>query len=362
MFIFKERQLRRLFEAIARKFDMSEEESDAWIEHCILVELRGNLMQGLAYLDHHYIQRFSDGRVTFGAEFTRVKETPAMAVLDAGGAVGALAGKRAMALAVEKAKKSGACVVSVRHSNDWGMIGCAAMQALDHDCIGIAMVNSRPEVAPWGGTDAVYGLNPFSVAIPTEKHFPILLDMSSSDTRGLEAQKQLILGDGIPEGLYYDEKGEIVTDPTRWGSYLKSWGIKGGAQGMSSYRDLCLSVMMDVLGGALSGMSCALDLGTPEPAVDGVRTPRGQFVLALDVAHFVPIDEFKRKVDRMIDQAKSSRLAPGFTEILMPGERGFREEQKRRKEGIPVHEKVWERVKKAVEPLGIDADRLVEAR
>ena len=111
-------------------------------------------------------------------------------VLDAGGAVGALAGKRAMALAVEKAKKSGACVVSVRHSNDWGMIGYAAVQALEHDCIGIAMVNSRPEVAPWGGTEAIYGLNPFSVAIPTEKHFPILLDMSSSDTRGLEAQKQ----------------------------------------------------------------------------------------------------------------------------------------------------------------------------
>ncbi len=50
-----------------------------------------------------------------------------------------------------------------------------------------------PEVAPWGGTDAVYGLNPFSVAIPAEKHFPVLLDMSSSDTRGLEAQEQLIL-------------------------------------------------------------------------------------------------------------------------------------------------------------------------
>ena len=62
----------------------------------------------------------------------------------------------------------------------------------------------------------------------------------------------------------------------------------------------------------------------------------------------------------MIDQAKSSRLAPGFTEILMPGERGFREEQKRRKEGIPVHEAVWERVKKVVEPLGIDADRIIE--
>lgn len=127
---------------------MSKDEAAAWVGHCIQVELRGNLMQGIAYLDHHYTQRFSDGRVIFGAKFTKVKETPSMVVLDAGGALGALTGTKAMELAVEKAKKSGACVVSVRHSNDWGMIAYYSMQALKHDCIGLVMVNSRPEVAP----------------------------------------------------------------------------------------------------------------------------------------------------------------------------------------------------------------------
>lgn len=186
--------------------------------------------------------------------------------------------------------------------------------------------------------------------------------MSSSDTRGLKAQEELILGETIPEKLYYDDKGQIVADPSKWGSYLKGWGIKGGAMRKSGYRDLCLSVIMDVLGGALSGMSCAKDLDTPEPAVDGLRTPRGQFCMAIDIDQFTPIEEFKRKIDRMIDQAKSSRLAEGFTEILMPGEKEFKEVEKRRKDGVPVYEKVWEKVKQSVKGLGREVEKVIQAQ
>ncbi len=358
MLIFEDDQMRRLFKAIAMKFNMSEKEADCWIEHCMQVELTGNLMQGIAYLEHHWIERFSDGRVIFGAEIKRVKETPSMVVLDAGGALGAFAGSTAMGTAVEKAKQTGACVVSVRNSNDWGMISFAARQALKHDCIGIVMVNSRPEVAPWGGVEATVGLNPFSFAIPAGKHFPIVLDMSSSDTGGLKTQDQLILGE-MPEGQFFDEKGQILTDPSKWGTEDVGWGIADGAHKMSGYRDLGLTVVMDLMGGALSGMSCALDLGTAQPAIDGLRTPRGQFCMAIDIDQFTPIEEFKSKVDRMIDQVKSCRLQEGFSEILMPGERGFREAEKRRKEGIPVHEKVWKRVSELAEELDIDLESVV---
>ncbi|MBI4538362.1 MAG: Ldh family oxidoreductase [Gemmatimonadetes bacterium] len=361
MVVLTVRQLTALLEALADSFNMSEAERSAWIEHCVLVELRGNLMQSLAYIEHHWIQRFTDGRVNFGARIRPIIETPAMAVLDADGALGPYAGKTAMELACSRAQKHGAYTVAVRNSNDWMMIGYTTRQALRYDCIGIAMVNSRPEVAPWGGTKAIYGLNPFSFAIPAGRHYPILVDMSSSDTGGLRVQEQLIRGDEIADGLFYNAEGKIVTDPQAWGTYNLGWGIAGGAQRMPGYRDLALTVVMDSIGGALSGMSCALDLGTPEPAVDGVRTPRGQVVTALHVDHFTPLEAFKAKVDRAIDQAKSSPLAEGFTEILMPGERGFREEERRRREGIPFNPKVWESVRRACAGRGIDADAVANA-
>jgi LDH2 family malate/lactate/ureidoglycolate dehydrogenase len=355
-------QLTALLNAIADSFGMSDSEKSAWVEHCVLAELRGNLMQSLAYLKHHWIQRFTDGRVRFGATIRSVRETPAMAVLDANGALGPYAGKTAVEFASRKAQEVGAYTVAVRNSNDWTMISYAARQALQFDCIGIVMVNSRPEVAPWGGTKAIYGMNPFSVAIPTNQHYPILVDMSSQDSGGLRAQEMMIAGAGIPEGLFYDAHGDPVTDPGAWGTYQSGWGIAGGAQRMSGYRDLALTVVMDSIGGALSGMKCALDLGTPEPAINGVRTPRGQVVIALHVDHFTPLQEFKAKIDRAIDQAKSSPLAPGFSEILMPGERGYREEERRRLEGIPILPKVWSGVVAECEARGLDVEQIVDLR
>ncbi len=81
--------------------------------------------------------------------------------------------------------------------------------------------------------------------------------------------------------------------------------------------------------------------------------------MALDIEQFTPLDEFKAKVDRAIDQAKSSPLAPGFDEILMPGERGYREEARRRREGIPVDEKVWRDVQALSTARGLDAEAVI---
>jgi len=345
---------------LADTFPMCPEEKEAWIEHCLLAELRGNIMQGLEHLGYHWFQRFTDGTTVWGAEVEIVKETPAMAVLDANGKMGAFVAKHAMEFACEHAKTSGAFTVAVRNSPDWMMIGYSTRQALKYDCVGWVYANSRPEVAPWGGTKAVYGHCLISAAIPAKKHYPLLLDMAANNTGGLKAQEMLMRGE-MPEGLYYDVDGNIVTDPKLWGTDNINWGINGGAQRMSGYRDLALTSTIDAFAGALSGMKCAQDLGVPEPVVDGVRTPRGQVLMAFDIAQFTDLDEFKAKVDRAIDQAKASPLAPGFTEILMPGERGYREEERRRREGIPIDDKVWLDVTELSKERGVDIEAVISS-
>ncbi len=347
-----------LHEALADRFPMNAAERSAWIEHCLLAELRGNIMQGLEHLGYHWFQRFTDGTTVWGAEMEVVTETPAMAVLDAKGAMGAFVSRRSMEIACEGAKRSGVFTVAVRNSPDWMMVGYCTRQALRYDSVGMALANSRPDVAPWGGVRATYGHCVLSMAIPAARHYPLLLDMACNDTGGLAAQEILMKG-AMPEGLYYDAKGNPATDPELWGTDNINWGIKGGAQRMSGYRDLALTAAVDAFAGALTGMKCALDLAVLEPAVNGERTPRGQVVMAFDIAKFTPLEEFKAKVDRAIDQAKASPLAPGFTEILMPGERGFREEERRRREGIPIHEKVWREVKALARERGVDAEEAI---
>lgn len=353
-------QLEALFGALADTFPMSTKERLAWIEHCVIAELRGNIMQGLEHLGYHWFQRFTDGTTVWGAVPEIIKETPAMAILDAKGAMGAYVSKLAMEIACTRAKKAGVFTVAVRNSPDWMMMGFSTRQALHYDCVGWVYANSRPDVAPWGGTRATYGHCIISAAIPAARHSPLLMDMAANDTGGLEAQRKLMLGE-MPKDLYWGPDGQKLEDAQLWGTDNINWGVKDGAQAMSGYRDLALTSCIDAFAGAITGMKLALDLGVEEPVVDGNRPERGQVVMAFDIAQFTPVDVFKEKVSRAIDQAKSSPLAPGFTEITMPGERGFRSEERGRREGVMIAGKVWRDVVKLAKGRGVDADAIVDA-
>ncbi|MBM4078421.1 MAG: Ldh family oxidoreductase, partial [Planctomycetes bacterium] len=70
----------------------------------------------------------------------------------------------------------------------------------------------------------------------------------------------------------------------------------------------------------------------------------GLFGIVIDIQKFLPLTDFRRQVDALIQHVKSSPLAPGFTEILVPGEPEHRERQKRLKEGIFVEDETWRQI------------------
>ncbi len=78
--------------------------------------------------------------------------------------------------------------------------------------------------------------------------------------------------------------------------------------------------------------------------------------MAIDVNTFVPIDAFKSRVAALIALINGSELAPGFKEILMPGEREFRTEQARRELGIALSIAVLGKLRSLAEELGLDFD------
>ncbi|MGD0175364.1 MAG: Ldh family oxidoreductase [Candidatus Bathyarchaeia archaeon] len=335
--ILREDQLRGLYEALAKKFGAPGEEASIFADALVQADLRGFDGQGILLMNEHWLKFLRARAIKPGSRVSIVKETSAMALLDGGGGLGQVIGTKAMKLAVEKARKSGVGIVSVRNSNDWGMTGYYSMKALEYDCIGIAMATfHNPFVAPWGGRDRILGSNPFSYAIPARRHWPIVLDMATAATSGSRIYEAMIHGKKIPEGLVLDAYGSPTTNPRSLyeGGALMSFGPRGYG----------LLVMVEILAGPLSDMGLASDR---EAFV-------GQLCVAIDVNQFTPIDEFKEKVDRLIDKVKSSRVASGFTEILVPGEKEFREKQRRTSEGISVPDNVWQDVTKIAEELGVD--------
>ena len=358
MRIVTEKQLRHALARLCDQFPMSEEERTAFIEHHIMAGLRGNIMQGLGNIEYLWVRRFQEGRVRFGARFMTIVETSAGIVVDAGGMLGMLAGKRAMDLAVAKAKAAGIGVVWLRSTTDWGAGGYCVIQALPHACLGYALANSRPEVAPYGGIDMIFGHGNYCVAVPTKRHYPLLIDMAAVDCGGVKGQEDILTGRGLPAGVFIDENGNPITDASQWGS-IGGYALPQGGQKMKSWKELCLVMSIEAMTGALSGMSCALDLNTPEDPANDIRTPKGQMVMAINIAAFTPVEEFRTKIDRMIDQTKGGRPAPGFDEILIPGERGFRLAERQAREGIAYHERIWERAQSAWGRAGLDLEAII---
>jgi uncharacterized oxidoreductase len=214
--------------------------------------------------------------------------------------------------------------------------------------IGVAMVNARKSVAPYGGRERMLSTGPISYAFPTKRDPPFILDIATSTTAEGKVRVSLHKGEKLPDGWIIDKDGNPSNDPEDYyngGALLPLGGDANGHKGFG------LGLAVEVLGGILTGDGCAYQTE---------KRGNGLFFEAIDIESFMPLDEFKSQMDNLIRAVKSSKLRPGSKEIMIPGEPEFRTEQKRRKEGIPVPEKTWEEITNIAKNLNLDIAALID--
>ena len=186
-----------------------------------------------------------------------------------------------------------------------------------------------------------------SYAFPTGGEVPFVLDIATSVVAEGKVRVALHKGGRLPEGCIIDKDGNPSTNPAdlyEGGAMLPLGGDQFG------YKGFGIGLVVEVLSGVLSpsGFSYL-------PSKRG----NGLFFQAVDIGSFMPVDEFKRQVDVLVQKIKSSRLRPGFTEILMPGEPECRTEKERLKSGISLPDRTWEEIKATAAALGLNADSLI---
>ncbi|MCD6248141.1 MAG: Ldh family oxidoreductase [Hadesarchaea archaeon] len=336
-------QEKRVIKRLLEHLGASEEEARITAEVLAEADLRGFGSHGILRLPY-ILRALRRGTIIPNAKMRVIRETPSTALLDGGHGLGHPVAVRAMKLAIKKAKKTGVSAVAVRNTNHFGIAGYYAQLATDENLIGIVTTTTDPLVCPWGGAEPVIGTNALSVGIPAEPH-PVLLDMAmSSAARGklVEARKK---GEKIPENWAIDSEGRPTTDPAKAlkGALLPFGGVKGYA----------LAVILEILAGPLGGSAAGKEVhGTLEP-ISGFST-KGDFMMAIDPLVFGPLEEFKTRVRRFLDEIKASRKAKGVREILLPGEPEFRTRDRHLIEGIPVADEVWAEVNRIAKEIGID--------
>jgi LDH2 family malate/lactate/ureidoglycolate dehydrogenase len=335
----------RVFQAAGLALD----HATTMAESLVMADLRGTHSHGVIRLPF-LVERLERGGANRVPQLRILREAPATALIDGDRALGAITATRAMDIAVEKARTQGIACVSARNSDFLGTCAHYAMMALPHDMIGLCWTNGFPGMAPWGGRRNTIGNNPIGLAAPSLSHGPIVLDMAFSVAAGGRVRLAAKHGEKIPLDWLVDKDGQPTDDPTRLPD--------GGALLPLGYKGYGLAVFGEILSGVLGDSNILSEIpswfkDTNQPVGNG------HLHMAIDIARFSDPIRFKARIDAMVTLLKATPLLPGVSEILLPGERAWRTQQKQEHEGIPLPTPVVIDLRALANRLGVAAPDLI---
>jgi len=342
----KEKPLKRLSIAIFKAAGVPEEQAETVSEILVATSLHGVDSHGVFRIPS-YIDSIKKGTLNPKAEIKVLRETETTAMLDDGGGFGFVAARKAMKMAITKAKKYKIGSVGVKGLGHIGALYYYSLMAVKADMIGITLCRGGGHsVVPYGGIEGRLGVNPLAIGIPTDKEKPIILDMATTGVAMGHLETMAVKGQKAYEGWLIRKDGSWSTDPAsvRRGEAMP---VCFGHP-YSEYKGYGLSIIVESWAGAI-GSGCSLD-----------EKGFGHVFTAVDPTGYCSIDEFKARIDSMIGHIKSAAKRPGFKEILLPGEPEWIEEDKRRKEGIPTDDPRWKAILDTAKNLGVDVGKVMK--
>ena len=139
-----------------------------------------------------------------------------------------------------------------------------------------------------------------------------------------------------PEGLETDDPNAAMA---------------GALLGIGRYKGYGLAFMTDVLTGVISGSGYGLT-----PYADPNRWDVSHTLMAIDIEWFMPIDEFRARMDDFAEMCRSRALRPGFDEVLIPGEQEARRVARKTEVGIPLEDSAIADLRALADELGVGTE------
>jgi LDH2 family malate/lactate/ureidoglycolate dehydrogenase len=328
---------------------VSKENAETVAESLIQADLRGVDSHGVVRTAI-YIERIEKNMMDPFTDPKVESEDFATVLVNGNNNIGAVVGKKAVEIALEKAKERGAAIVGVKGSNHFGTGAYYALKAIEKDMILLVMSNASQTMPPTGGKRPFIGTNPLAIGVPAGNEAPFLLDMATS----VVARGKIIVasqkGEEIPLGWAVDKDGIPTTDAEAAldGAVLPVGGPKGYA----------ISMFIDILAGVLTGAGFGKYVNN---MYENWEEPQnvGHIFIAIDINRFIPIELFKERMDRYISEIKAEPKADGVDEILIPGELEFRKTLERKQNGIELPAKVVKELDEIGKRYSVDLSKAV---
>jgi len=323
----------------------------------ITADRRGIDSHGIGRLKPIYYDRIKDGILSPTTDFEVVKETPTTAVIDGHNGMGHVIGKKAMTMAIEKARQLGMGMVACRNSSHYGIAGYYALMATNSDMVGITGTNARPSIAPTFGVENMLGTNPITIGAPSDEPFPFLIDCATSVTQRGKIEVLDRQDKETPNGWVVGEKGksrsdthQILQDLVDGTAALLPLG--GAGDGSGGHKGYGYATAVEIFSAAFQNGNFLKALSGYK---DGKKIPYnlGHYFVAINPAFFVGAEVFKKTAGNILRQLRASKKAPGHDRIYTAGEKEYLTSLERDKNGTPVSETLQQKLITMRDELGL---------
>ncbi len=341
------------------KFGFNQEESDIIVDVLLTSDVYGIESHGMQRLVRYH-KGIEKGLIKIDAKPEIVFETPVSAVIEGNDGMGQLLGHKAMTIAIEKAKKTGMAIVTVRNSNHYGIAGYYAKMACKEGLIGMSMTNSEAIMVPTFGRLAMLGSNPIAIAMPAEP-YDFFFDASTTVvTRGkLEIYNKL--SKPLPEGWALNSAGKGSSDAS---DVLKNIVAKAGGGIMplggeteqsGSHKGYGYGMFCEIFTSILS-----MGLTSNHTHIGGKGGTCHGFI-AINPEIFGDAAAIKEHLSTFLQELRESPKAEGAERIYTHGEKEVFASKDRMENGIDVNKGTVAEMVDLCEYLGMDVEKYLGA-
>ncbi len=340
MYRVSEHNLHVFCEQVLCYFGMESEHAKQCSDVLVAADLRKISSHGTDALIR-YVAGIEEGTIEIQSSPKVLFATPCIVSIDACGTMGMVSSTLAMNEAIDKAKKQGIAIATVKNANHFGFGGYYALQAANENMIGLIVSNTASIAVPTLGTKATLGTNPISFAAPSEKHPHFVLDMSTTVVPRGVVKRYADEHTAIPEGWAVNNRGEYMTDASEVIQALDN--DSGGLVPLGGFGTLFgghkgygLSVMVDILTGILSGYQASYQIKDTEKAAGR----SAHTFIVINIEHFRTVGDFKRDMDAMLEAFIETPSVP-HKQVVFHGQKEAEYVQEQKQTGIVLSESTY---------------------
>ncbi|MBI2506430.1 MAG: Ldh family oxidoreductase [Candidatus Latescibacteria bacterium] len=305
-------ELRTLVAALFAKAGTSAADAELIARLLVLTDLRGVFSHGTQQT-HGYVRMMLEGRVNPRPALRVVSQTGTTQVLDGDGGMGHFPCYHGTQWAIAQAKEHGVAALTTRNHFHFGAASKYSRLALEHDLICLTISSHRYFPKPESTVLGAGGGSPMSIAIPAGEQPPLVLDM----------------------GAYFLPYSEEL---------FRQFPA-------TFFKGLGLAALFQALGGILAGIY------RPEfqAPLSKWESNQGAFIALFEVKRFMPVDEFKKEMDRYIGDARRMKPLPGYERAELPGGLEWQRQEEYARQGIPVSPEHQKSLEEIAAQLGVAA-------